>query len=265
VAINRRKIEANGGTFVERRQLRGGTSIIEDRDGAQPQRRAARVAVMTSCEFWTDLLATTLRYRGIVVVAQPHGTESLAVTLADRLTASDVLLRLLTLQDYPVDLEEFHAARRIKPDIGLVLLVAPSDLRIVGIDLALLPQGTRLARFNHPGGTETVASAVLAAFRQPLVPLADPTAERQFHRVPLTDEQVQILRAISSGLSNEQIAKLRFTTVGAVRNIITRTAAAIGVGQGLTPSVTRAQLASVYLQLLDGVDFTRLRRTLSST
>jgi DNA-binding NarL/FixJ family response regulator len=219
---------------------------------------------MTSCEFWADLLATMLRYRGIVVVTQPHGTASLAVTLADRLTAPDVLLRLLTMEDYPVDLEDLRAARRIAPGIGLVVLVAPSDLRLVGMDRALLPEGTQLACFKHPGGIGVVVSAVLAAFRQPMVPMADPTAEQQFHRLPLTDEQVEILRAIGSGLSNEQIAMLRFTTVGAVRNIITRTAAAIGVAEGLTPSVTRAQLASAYFRLLEGVDLTRLRGTLSS-
>jgi DNA-binding CsgD family transcriptional regulator len=250
---------------MERSQLGGATGISVDRNGAQPQRRAARVAVMTSCEFWTDLLATTLRYRGLVVVAQPHGTEALAVTLADRLTAADVLLRLLTLQDYPVDVEDLQAARRIKPDIGLVVLAAPSDLRIAGIDRARLPQGTRLVCFDHPGATQMVSSAVLAAFREPMEPLADPTAERQFHRLPLTDEQVEILRAIGSGLSNEQIAELRFTTVGAVRNIIMRTAAALGVGEGLTSSVTRAQLASAYLRLLEGADLTRLRGTLSPT
>jgi hypothetical protein len=63
-------------------------------------------------------------------------------------------------------------------------------------------------------------------------------AEQQFDRIPLTDEQGQIRRAIGLERSNEQIAPSRFATVGAVRNIIVRTAAVCGVGEGLSPSVT---------------------------
>lgn len=202
-----------------------------------------RVVLVTPDDLAGELLAIALQHRGLVTVAR-CATPSAAPAAVAR--GAEVLLRLVTLVDNDVDLAELERSRTANGTLGLVLLTTALDLRLLGVTIDALPLGTRVLCSREAGGLARLADAIESAARRPLA------AQRRLARLPLTDEQVDALRCVAGGMSNEEIARRRSTSVGAARALVVRTARSLGIRTDGGPSQMRAELAAAYVRLLGG-------------
>jgi len=202
-----------------------------------------RVSLVAPDEFGGDLLEQSLRFRGITTMSRSEQPIATAALVA---AGSDLVLRLVTLTEEDVDLAELSAARSVRPSVGLLVLIVARDIRLLGVEAARLPMGTRVVSVRDIESTARLAQLVRRVARQPLA------QQRTMPRLPLTDEQVVALRAVSAGLSNEQIAAERFTTVSAARHLVRRTARALGIPKDLSAAQARAAMAAAHVRLLGG-------------
>jgi DNA-binding NarL/FixJ family response regulator len=200
-------------------------------------------AVVTRDEFMANLLVHTLQVYGIITMARSAHPSADASRAG---TPVEVLVRFISIEDGQVDPAELHAARAARPNIGLVVLTLARDIRLLGLTMESLPLGTLTVSIHDAGSMTRLADVTRSAARRPL-------AERQqLTRLPLSDEQIAALRAVAAGLSNEQLAAERSTTVSAARQLVNRTARSLGIPPKISPSQMRALLGVSHTLLLSG-------------
>jgi len=207
-----------------------------------------RVAILSPDEFSSELLEHTLRFLGITTMARsahPGAAASLAASTVE------TLLRFVGLEAEDVDLSELQAARAIRPTIGLVVLTLARDLRLLGLTNASLPMGTRVVSVHDVGSPGHLSGILRSASHHPLA------SQGQHARLPLTDEQIDALRAVAAGLDNEQFAAERSTTVSAARQLVNRTARALDIPSAVSPSQRRAMMGAMFIRLLSGAEVPR--------
>ena len=147
----------------------------------------------------------------------------------------------LDLGDGPTGIDLAHALRRINPKIGIVLLTSYEDPRLHRPNLPELPQGARYLVKQNVSTQELLVSAIKESIEKPLGLIKD----EENRLVDFTDVQIETLRLVAQGLSNSEIAKIRFVTEKTVEQTITRLAKQLGITQ--TPNVnSRVQLARTY-------------------
>lgn len=202
-----------------------------------------RLSVVAPDEFAGDLLEHALQFRGITTMSRSADPGAAAALVA---AGCEVLLRLVTLTEQESTLVELEAVRRARPTVGLLVLTQTRDVRLLRVRTDALPLGTRIVAARDVGGTARLAALVRNVAKHPLaVQSAAPS-------LPLTDEQTDAMHAVAAGLSNEQIASDRVTTVSAARQLVARTGRALGIPTGLKPAQTRAAIAASHVRLLGG-------------
>jgi DNA-binding NarL/FixJ family response regulator len=211
-----------------------------------------RIAIVSPNMFISNLLEHTLRSTGITTLAQ-SAHASAATSLVGTADNVDVLLRVVAIEDDEIDLLELHAVRSVRPSIGLVVLTLARDIRLLGLTPESLPVGTRVVSTKDADSRARLSDVIESAARNPLA------SQRHHARLPLTDEQVVALRAVASGLSNTQFAAERSTTLSAARQIVNRTARALGIPTTTSPSQMRAMMGANYVRLLGGAEIARRR------
>ncbi len=118
-----------------------------------------------------------------------------------------------------------------RPHLAIVFLTNLPDARFAGRDPRSLPDGVAYLRKERLAETGSLVDALDAAlrgvvdaeFRHDLDP-ARPLAG-------LSRTQISVLRLVALGLTNQQIADARGTSVRAVHSVIARALTAIGVEQ----------------------------------
>lgn len=228
----------------------GGTKW--SRDGATPSiatpvvrsvhndTMTVRALLVEDDAFTRTTLASALRVHGIQVVAVAEGVES--GMEAARMHPFDVAILDLDLGAGPTGIDLAHGLRRLRPEVGIVMLTSFSDPRLLTSRLADLPLGSSYVVKQALQSMELLTAALEAAVdrRGTGIP-AEPVSG-------LTQAQVETLRLLSCGLSNAEIARVRVVTEKSVEQAIARTAKRLGVSA--SPSVNqRVALAREYFQL----------------
>lgn len=199
-----------------------------------------RVLLVEDDAFTRTTLASALRAHDIQVVAVADGVES--AMEAARMHPFDVAVLDLDLGAGPTGIDLAHGLRRLRPEVGIVMLTSFSDPRLLTSSLADLPIGSAYVVKQSLHSMELLTTAIEAAVgrRGSGVP-ADPVSG-------LTQSQVETLRLLSCGLSNAEIARVRVVTEKSVEQAIARTAKRLGISA--SPSVNqRVALAREYFQL----------------
>ncbi len=187
-----------------------GVLVVEN----DPMTRGLLADLLEKVGFDVCTAASASDARRVCNVADPDGVV-LDVDLGPGPTGFDVADALL-------------AAR---PHLAVVFLTNLPDARFAGRDPASLPTGVaylRKERLAEPGALVEALDATLRGVtderyrhdRDPGRPLAG-----------LSRTQISVLRLVALGMTNQQIAEARGTTVRAVHSVITRALAAIGVEQ----------------------------------
>jgi DNA-binding NarL/FixJ family response regulator len=172
-------------------------------------------------------LCIALGHHGVRVVASCADVSQ----AVEHLSAGgvDALVTDLDLGRGPNGIALAHAARTANPEVGVVLLTAYSDPRLVAGKLLQIPPGTEYVLKSDVDDVMVVRRAIDRAIERAR-PGARETAARDMSDHGLTDVQIETMRMVAEGLSNAEIAERRVVAVKSVENLIARIARQLDIG-----------------------------------
>lgn len=190
---------------------------------------AGRVVLVVEDDPMTrGLLADVLEAAGFVVVSVSNAADARRAAAA---SDPDGLVLDVDLGPGPNGFDVADALLAAYPHLGVLFLTHLPDARFAGRHLATLPAGSayvRKERLSEPG---VLVTSVDTALRGAAViqPRDDRDPDRPLGR--LTATQIEVLRMIALGFTNQQIANARSTSVQAVVQTISRAMQAIGADE----------------------------------
>lgn len=202
---------------------------------------AVRVLVVEDDALLRTSLAGALEGSWCAIVGAV-GSAAEAMRIAQS-KAIDVLLTDLDLSSGPGGAELAHAVRRIRPDVGVVVLTSYVDPRLMGTKRSQFPLGTEYLTKQSVQELDTLRIAVVRAAVRGAAPTPMAPAD-----LALTDTQVEIMRLVAQGLSNAEIASRRVVTEKSVEVAISRTLKQLGVAPDRSRNA-RVEIARAYYAL----------------
>jgi DNA-binding NarL/FixJ family response regulator len=183
------------------------------------------VLVVEDDRLTLGLLAETLAQSGFVVGAA--ASAAAARRLWDQMDPDAVVLDIdLGPGVNGFDLADAFLAQR--PGLAVLFLSNLPDARFAGRNAGSLPSGVGYVRKDQLADAQALVTALDAVLRG----LADetPRHDRDPGRplAKLSRTQIEVLRMVAMGMSNQGIAAERGTTSRAVQNVIGRAMATIG-------------------------------------
>lgn len=175
-------------------------------------------------------LSAALRLHAINVVAEAQ-TEGIAQNLHKFLSPEVVIIDLQFASQEALSL--VNKFRKVNPVLGIVLMTACPDLRLLGLVEKQIPIGSQVIFKKSVADLSVVSQAISNS----LVAVAEKRKaswidshgslhENAFRSVlsDFTDIQIETFRLLANGLSNSEIAKVRFVTEKSVEQIVARIA-----------------------------------------
>jgi DNA-binding NarL/FixJ family response regulator len=173
----------------------------------------------------TALLSDTLRAHGYEVATANSGAE------ANKLSKTfdpDVALLDVDLGSGPDGIDLASALKFSSPGLAIVFLTNVSEPRLAGKSAKQLPVGSAYLLKSRMGDSQVLVDAIEKAARGKSRQLRDDlVAEHGLRK--LSNSQLEVLRLLAAGKSNEEIAQIRGTTVRAVRLILVRAFKVLGI------------------------------------
>jgi len=175
-------------------------------------------------------LSAALRLHAINVVAEAQ-TEEIAENLHKFLSPEVVIIDLQFASQEALSL--VNKFRKVNPGLGIVLMTACPDLRLLGLVEKQIPTGSQVILKKSVADLSIVSQAISNS----LVAVAEKKKatwidshgslhENAFRSVlsDFTDIQIETFRLLANGLSNSEIAKVRFVSEKSVEQIVARIA-----------------------------------------
>jgi hypothetical protein len=175
-------------------------------------------------------MSAALRLHGINVVGEASNKVIAENTF--RSLQPEVLIIDLTFADTKA-VEIINAFRKINPILGIVLMTACPDLRLLGVSEKTLPKGVEIVLKRSVADLGVLSFAITQSLEPSSmggsaqwVRAHASLHENAFITVlsDFTDIQVATLRLVAQGLSNSEIAKVRFVSEKSVEQIVARIA-----------------------------------------
>lgn len=189
-----------------------------------------RVMIATEDAFELTTVSASLRLHGVNIVAEVQ-SQIVAENTFRSLQPEVVLFDLLFADSHVIEM--IVGFRKTNPELGVVIMTACVDLRLLGIPAASIPRGVQLVlkrsmadlAILNSAITQSLESSSIMATAQ-WVNSAGSSYENAFGSVihNFTDIQVATLRLLAQGLSNSEIAKVRFVSEKSVEQIVARIA-----------------------------------------
>ena len=141
----------------------------------------------------------------------------------------DVAILDLALGRGPSGADLAHVLHQEHPDVALLVLTKLPDARTAGTGVTGLPEGCGYLRKSMVTDGSAIIDAIEAVLSdQPQRVSANIDPDRPFARLSAT--QVTVLRMVSQGWTNQEIARQRGTSVGSVEQTINTIYRALGIG-----------------------------------
>ena len=173
-----------------------------------------------------------------MVSALDHGGDIIALAKAGDV---DVALLDVHLGSGPSGFDIAQALRQASPGIGIVFLSSVKDPRLLGYQPATLPKGARYLLKSEVADVDVLAGEIRDVFDDVFDGGEKPP------RLPFSQTQIEILRLVASGYSNQAIAKERVVTERAVEVAVSRLAKHLGLRE--TPGVNqRVHIATTFFR-----------------
>jgi DNA-binding NarL/FixJ family response regulator len=193
----------------------------------------------------------------ILNVALKNGLQAFAIEEIQTATTSsaamqifrrfdpDVALLDIDLKAGPTGIDVAHAMRRLKPNIAIAFFTSLADPRLVKSSLPVLPADSVIISKN---GIQDLSAlfAQIEALVNGTLDLTD--SNNQPVLMNLTPSEFEIIRLVSEGLSNAEIANRRVTTIKSTENAIARLNKKLGIPNS-SESNQRVLLTQHYLKL----------------
>lgn len=175
----------------------------------------ARVLIIDDDAFVRSTLTAGFKSFNITVVAAVKSAKEAIDVI--KTGSVDVAIVDLDLGPGPNGIDICYSLRKVKPDIGLVLLTSYSDPRIAEPNSPSLPKGCRFLSKSNFEDFRTLVNEVLKVRNKPLAPV------NKIRNEPiLTATQLEVLKLVAEGLSTAEIAQNRGVSVKAIDAIIAR-------------------------------------------
>ena len=200
----------------------------------------ARSVLVDDEPFVRAMLSAALSALSIeVVVSCASAREALGALDESNI---DVAVLDLDLGPGPTGVDVAHALRERQRTIGIIFLTSFSDPRILDPQGRSLPRGARFLVKSSLGSPETLRDMIVEARHDPLKEI-----HQEFQASGLTTNQIEVLRLISLGRSNAEIATEMGVGDKAVERTVGRIMEVLGIDRASGNS--RIQLARRYLEL----------------
>ena len=128
--------------------------------------------------------------------------------------------------------------RKINPALGIVLMTACPDLRLLGLSEKQIPAGSQVILKKSVADLIVVGHAITNSIKavsekkkMSWIDSHGSLHENAFQSVltNFTDIQIETFRLLARGLSNSEIAKVRFVSEKSVEQIVARIAQHLGI------------------------------------
>jgi DNA-binding NarL/FixJ family response regulator len=219
------------------------------------QRSTARVLLVNDDSFELATMAASLRLHSVNVVGEAPN-RFLAENLFRSLAPEVVLIDLQFSGEAAIGL--LQKMRIANPDLGIVITTSCPDLRIFGLLEKNIPHGSKIVLKR----SITDLSVVTGALTQCLESAEDGSKmdwinlHTSIHKDSfisilnnLTDIQIETLRLVAQGVSNSEIAKVRFVSEKSVEQIVARIAHHLSIAPDRRRNL-RVALAGEYFKWL---------------
>jgi DNA-binding NarL/FixJ family response regulator len=173
--------------------------------------------------------------------------DALSAINAVKSTQAELIIADIDLGLGPTGIDVVQRARADNPEIGVVFITNLADPRITGKGWAAIPRDAAYIVKSAISSTASLREAVTEALEGKAVGTRPTPTASATHS--LSKSQLDVLKLVAEGKSNEEIADARQTTVRAVERLLTRTMLSSEVSPG--PSA-RVQLARLYWDQLNG-------------
>ena len=178
-------------------------------------------------------------------VAQAH--DALSAIRTVNAAAATLLIADIDLGMGPTGIDVVQRVRADNPSIGVVFITNLADPRITGKGWNTIPSDASYIVKTEIGSTTALRAAVTEALGVRTAGARPSVTHSATHS--LSNTQIGVLKMVSEGLSNDEIASSRETTVRAVERLLSRMMIAANIAPG--PSA-RVQLARIYWDQLNG-------------
>lgn len=174
------------------------------------------LVIVENDAYTRSLLTTSLKTLGFEILASTESAqEALSPFNQGRV---DVALLDLDLGSGPNGKDIAYKMREKQKDIGLILITSFSDHRAAGDAWRSLPLGMRHLTKSTLTDLNQLVRAILETKARPL----EKSSQNKSSQSSLTDNQIEVLRFINMGLSNQEIARRLDISVSAVEKTISR-------------------------------------------
>jgi DNA-binding NarL/FixJ family response regulator len=189
---------------------------------------------------------------GINVVGEAQKKSS-AILLMRSMQPNVLLIDMHFSNEHSIEIAT--SIRKESPSIGIVMLVACADLRLLGELSCDIPTGTKVVIKKSMNSVAALCdviseSRVLAA-ESPVTwvngNISLPEKALQNMMSHLTDIQIETLRLVAGGLTNAEISRIRFVSEKAVEQIVSSIAQVLNVQPDRSKNL-RVQLVGEYFK-----------------
>ena len=209
-----------------------------------------RVLIVMDNPFELCVMGSALKLHGVDVVGEAR-KETSAVSLLRSLQPNVVLIDMQSHHESSITIAT--TLRRENPTIGVVILIASADIRLLGAHVSDIPSGVKLD-LKRSMNNVTLLCDVISDSRSdgPHIPVSWINGnmslnEKAIHSllINLTDVQIETLRMVVGGFTNAEIGRARFVSEKAVEQIVSRIAQILNIQPDRTRNM-RVQLVSEY-------------------
>jgi DNA-binding NarL/FixJ family response regulator len=189
-----------------------------------------RVMIATEDAFELTTVSASLRLHGVNIVAEVQ-SQIVAENTFRSLQPEVVLFDLLFADSHVIEM--IIGFRKTNPEVGIVVMTACVDLRLLGISAISIPRGVQIVLKRSIADLAILNLAITQSLETSSITATakwvnghGSSYENAFASVihNFTDIQVATLRLLAQGLSNSEIAKVRFVSEKSVEQIVARIA-----------------------------------------
>ena len=189
-----------------------------------------RVMIASDDAFELTTMSAALRLHGVNIVGEASN-KAVAENTFKSLQPEVLIIDLMFSSSEALSI--ISHLRKSNPSLGIVLMTACPDLRLLGISEKSLPDGVQIVLKRSVADLAVLSFAITQSIDSQVMGTTSTWIkshaslhENAFVTVlnDFTDIQVATLRLVAQGLSNSEIAKVRFVSEKSVEQIVARIA-----------------------------------------
>ena len=211
-----------------------------------------RVLLVMDDAFELSTLGAALKLHGTNVIGEAQ-KQSSAILLMRSMQPNVLLIDMHFSNEHSIAIA--NAIRKESPAIGVVILVACADLRLLGEINSEIPLGAKIVIKKTMNSIAALCEVISESrdfvAESPVtwingnVSLPEKALENL--RSHLTDLQIETLRLVADGLTNAEISRLRFVSEKSVEQVDSRIAMVLKVQHDRSKNL-RVQLVGEYFK-----------------